>query len=148
MGSILTGLAVRTPRLFTTYSSSYFQVMALVLGFPFELFLYRCVSLRAALVLHFGIHGAMWQISAAIFIFCTAIGCLGSFWFVTKPQEEQLVDMWGLFDILMSFKIGGSCDCQLHDRYVWHRKTVCMYTLHHTTYGQSDLKTCTRILLI
>ncbi|KAI6033393.1 hypothetical protein EDC04DRAFT_2897889 [Pisolithus marmoratus] len=44
LGSILMGLAVRTPRFFTAYSSFYFQVMALVLGFPFELFLYRCVE--------------------------------------------------------------------------------------------------------
>ncbi|KAI6125172.1 hypothetical protein EV401DRAFT_1129862 [Pisolithus croceorrhizus] len=44
MGSILMGLAVRTPRFFTAHSSEYFQIMVLVLGFPFELFLYRCVS--------------------------------------------------------------------------------------------------------
>ncbi|KAI6044151.1 hypothetical protein EDC04DRAFT_462275 [Pisolithus marmoratus] len=44
LGSILMGLAVRNPRFFTAYSASYFQVMVLVLGFPFELFLYRCVT--------------------------------------------------------------------------------------------------------
>ncbi|KIK21502.1 hypothetical protein PISMIDRAFT_540720 [Pisolithus microcarpus 441] len=41
LGSILMGLAVRVPRCFTAYNKTYFQLMALVLGFPFELFLYR-----------------------------------------------------------------------------------------------------------
>ncbi|KIK21501.1 hypothetical protein PISMIDRAFT_540746 [Pisolithus microcarpus 441] len=108
MGSILMGLAVRTPRFFTAHSSSYFQIMTLVLGFPFELFLYRCVRnvlldiafvtssccsvffFIAALVAHFVIHTAKFQYGAAIFIFSLVFACLGTYWLVTEPREEEL----------------------------------------------------------
>ncbi|KAI6039740.1 hypothetical protein EDC04DRAFT_1637338 [Pisolithus marmoratus] len=94
LGSILMGLAVRTPRFFTAYSSSYFQVMALVLGFPFELFLYSVFSFIAALIVHFGIHNAKFQYAAAIAIFSLVIMCLGMYWLVTEPQEKQLICSW------------------------------------------------------
>ncbi|KAI6033392.1 hypothetical protein EDC04DRAFT_2208467 [Pisolithus marmoratus] len=94
LGSILMGLAVRTPRFFTAYSSSYFQVMALILGFPFELFLYSVFSFIAALIVHFGIHGARFQWIAAIVIFSPVVMCLGLYWFVTEPQEKQLICSW------------------------------------------------------
>lgn len=94
MGSILMGLAVRTPRFFTAHSSRYFQIMVLVLGFPFELFLYSVFFFIAALVVHFGIHTAKFQFGAAILIFGLVIVCLGLYWLVTEPQEEQLVCSW------------------------------------------------------
>ncbi|KAL4080556.1 hypothetical protein J3A83DRAFT_27264 [Scleroderma citrinum] len=44
LASIVMGSAVRSPRLFTNYGPWYFRAMMLILGFPFELFLYRCVN--------------------------------------------------------------------------------------------------------
>ncbi|KAI6039741.1 hypothetical protein EDC04DRAFT_1637659 [Pisolithus marmoratus] len=81
LGSILMGLAVRTPRFFTAYSSFYFQVMALVLGFPFELFLYSVFFFITALIVHFGINGARFQWIAAILIFSPVFLCLGLYWY-------------------------------------------------------------------
>ncbi|KAI6039744.1 hypothetical protein EDC04DRAFT_1637412 [Pisolithus marmoratus] len=81
LGSILMGLAVRTPRFFTAYSRSYFQVITLVLGFPFELFLYSVFFFIAALIVHFGIHGARFQWIAAIVIFFPVVMCLGLYGF-------------------------------------------------------------------
>ncbi|KAI5998371.1 hypothetical protein F5J12DRAFT_849975 [Pisolithus orientalis] len=68
LGSILMGLAVRTPRFFTAYTSFYFQCMVLVLGFPFELFLYSIILFIAVFVVHFSINAAMLQIYATIVI--------------------------------------------------------------------------------
>lgn len=89
MGSILMGLAVRTPRSFTAHSSSYFQIMTLVLGFPFELFLYSVFLFIAALVAHFVIHTAKFQYGAAVFIFSLVFVCLGTYWLVTEPREGE-----------------------------------------------------------
>lgn len=91
MGSILMGLAVRTPRFFTAHTSRYFKVMALVLGFPFELFLYSMLFFIAALVVHFSIHTAKFQIVAASLIFGFVIICLGLYWLVTEPKEELMI---------------------------------------------------------
>ncbi|KAG6330803.1 hypothetical protein ID866_8287 [Astraeus odoratus] len=44
LASIVMGSAVRTPRVFTNYGGFYFSTMVLILGFPFELFLYRYVG--------------------------------------------------------------------------------------------------------
>ncbi|KAI6137304.1 hypothetical protein F5141DRAFT_79137 [Pisolithus sp. B1] len=90
MGSILMGLAVRTPRFFTAHSSEYFQIMVLVLGFPFELFLYSVFFFITALVVHFVTHTAKFQFAAAILIFSLVFVCLGLYWLVTEPQEKDL----------------------------------------------------------
>ncbi|KAI6108346.1 hypothetical protein F5141DRAFT_111002 [Pisolithus sp. B1] len=86
--------------------------MVLVLGFPFELFLYRCVSriplditfvsspcysvffFITALVVHFVIHTAKFQFAAAILIFSLVFVCLGLYWLVTEPREKELVCCW------------------------------------------------------
>ncbi|KAI5998373.1 hypothetical protein F5J12DRAFT_849981 [Pisolithus orientalis] len=89
LGSILMGLAVRTPRFFTAYTPFYFQVMVLVLGFPFELFLYSIILFIAALIVHFSINAAMLQIYAAIVIMGLVIVCLFLYWLVTEPLEGR-----------------------------------------------------------
>ncbi|KAI6103772.1 hypothetical protein EDD17DRAFT_1599751 [Pisolithus thermaeus] len=89
LGSILMGLAVRTPRFFTAHSPFYFKVMVLVLGFPFELFLYSIVFFIAALIVHFGINAAMLEIYAAVVIMSLVIVCLFLYWLVTEPLEGR-----------------------------------------------------------
>ncbi|KAI6140873.1 hypothetical protein BKA82DRAFT_4207480 [Pisolithus tinctorius] len=96
LGSILMGLAVRTPRFFTAYTSFYFQVMALVLGFPFELFLYSIILFIAALIVHFSINAAMLQIYATIVIMGLVIVCLFLYWLVTEPLEGRKVPKEGV----------------------------------------------------
>ncbi|KAI6039739.1 hypothetical protein EDC04DRAFT_1637280 [Pisolithus marmoratus] len=88
------GVAVRTPRLFTAYSSRYFQVMMLILGSPFELFILSVFSFITALVVHFGIHAASFQCTVAILVFLPLIIFLGLYWLVTEPQEKQMICSW------------------------------------------------------
>ncbi|KAI5998374.1 hypothetical protein F5J12DRAFT_324176 [Pisolithus orientalis] len=87
LGSILMGLAVRNPRFFTAYSAFYFQVMVLVLGFPFELFLYSIILFIAALIVHLTINAAKLQIYAAVAIMGLVIICLFLYWLVTEPLD-------------------------------------------------------------
>ncbi|KAI6096850.1 hypothetical protein F5141DRAFT_1151340 [Pisolithus sp. B1] len=87
LGSILVGLAVRNPRIFTAHSRGYFQVMVLVLGFPFELFLYSIILFIAALIVHLAINSAAVQIYAAIAIMCLVIVTLFFYWLVTEPID-------------------------------------------------------------
>ncbi|KAI6044153.1 hypothetical protein EDC04DRAFT_462313 [Pisolithus marmoratus] len=89
LGSILMGLAVRTPRFFTAHSSGYFKIMVLVLGFPFELFLYSIILFIAALIVHFSINSAKLEIYAAIIIMGLVILCLFLYWLVTVPLEGR-----------------------------------------------------------
>ncbi|KAI6140876.1 hypothetical protein BKA82DRAFT_4207509, partial [Pisolithus tinctorius] len=89
LGSILMGLAVRTPRFFTAYTSFYFQCMVLVLGFPFELFLYSIILFIAVFILHFSINAAMLQIYATIVVMGLVIVCLFLYWLVTEPLEGR-----------------------------------------------------------
>ncbi|KAI6096848.1 hypothetical protein F5141DRAFT_1151326 [Pisolithus sp. B1] len=96
LGSILMGLAVRTPRFFTAHSPFYFKVMVLVLGFPFELFLYSIVFFIAALIVHFGINAAMLEIYAAVVIMGLVIVCLFLYWLVTEPLEGRKVPFEGV----------------------------------------------------
>ncbi|KAI6154630.1 hypothetical protein BKA82DRAFT_1005602 [Pisolithus tinctorius] len=91
LGSILMGLAVRIPRCFTAYNTAYFQVMTLVLGFPFELFLYSIVFFVAALIEHFRLNEATLQNIAASVIFFLVIMCLFLYWLITEPVGEQKV---------------------------------------------------------
>ncbi|KAI6096703.1 hypothetical protein F5141DRAFT_560082 [Pisolithus sp. B1] len=88
-GSILVGLAVQNPRIFTAYSSFYFQTMVLVLGFPFELFLYSIILFIAALIVHLAIHSAKVQIYAAVTIMGLVIVSLFFYWLIT-----ELLDGW------------------------------------------------------
>ncbi|KAI6095390.1 hypothetical protein EDD17DRAFT_1593781 [Pisolithus thermaeus] len=68
--------------------------MVLVLGFPFELFLYSVIFFVAALVVHFASHNAKFQWIVAIVIFSFVFGCLALYWIVTEPREEELVCRW------------------------------------------------------
>ncbi|KAI6119283.1 hypothetical protein EV401DRAFT_1503418 [Pisolithus croceorrhizus] len=68
--------------------------MVLVLGFPFELFLYSVFFFIAALVVHFAIHAATFQFAAATLIFLLVFVCLGLYWHVTEPQEKELLCSW------------------------------------------------------
>ncbi|KAI6140880.1 hypothetical protein BKA82DRAFT_30920 [Pisolithus tinctorius] len=90
LGSILMGLAVRTPRLFTALSISYFRVMVLVLGLPFELFLYSIICFIVAVIMHFHINAAMVQIYAAVVVMALVIACLVLYWLITDPREVTL----------------------------------------------------------
>lgn len=87
LGSILVGLAVRNPRIFTAYSAGYFQVMVLVLGFPFELFLYSIILFIAALIVHLSINSATIQIYAAVAIMGVIIVSLFFYWLITEPLD-------------------------------------------------------------
>ncbi|KAI6010083.1 hypothetical protein BKA83DRAFT_4406951 [Pisolithus microcarpus] len=87
LGSILMGLAVRNPRIFTAYSPGYFQVMILVLGFPFELFLYSIILFIAALIVHLVINSAMIQIYGAVAIIGLIIVSLIFYWLITEPLD-------------------------------------------------------------
>ncbi|KAI6103770.1 hypothetical protein EDD16DRAFT_1582952 [Pisolithus croceorrhizus] len=87
LGSILVGLAVRNPRIFTAHSKGYFQAMVLVLGFPFELFLYSIILFIAALIVHLAINSAAVQIYAAIAIMGLVIVTLFFYWLVTEPID-------------------------------------------------------------
>lgn len=89
LGSILMGLAVRVPRCFTAYNKTYFQLMALVLGFPFELFLYSIVFFVAALIERFRLNAASLQITAAAVVISLVIMCLFVYWLITEPLEAQ-----------------------------------------------------------
>lgn len=89
LGSILMGLAVRVPRCFTAYNKTYFQLMALVLGFPFELFLYSIVFFVAALIERFRLNAASLQIVAAAVVISLVIMCLFVYWLITEPLEAQ-----------------------------------------------------------
>ncbi|KAI6033389.1 hypothetical protein EDC04DRAFT_2207815 [Pisolithus marmoratus] len=89
LGCILMGLAVRVPRYFTAYNKSYFQVMVLVLGFPFELFLYSIVFFVAALIERFRLNAARLQIIAAAVIISLVIICLFLYWLITEPLEDE-----------------------------------------------------------
>ncbi|KAI6125660.1 hypothetical protein EDD16DRAFT_1557965, partial [Pisolithus croceorrhizus] len=89
LGCILMGLAVRVPRCFTAYNDTYFQLMALVLGFPFELFLYSIVFFIAALIERFRLNSATLQIIAAAVVISLVIMCLFVYWLITEPLEEQ-----------------------------------------------------------
>ncbi|KAI6096662.1 hypothetical protein EDD17DRAFT_1674710 [Pisolithus thermaeus] len=89
LGCILMGLAVRVPRCFTAYNDTYFQLMALVLGFPFELFLYSIVFFIAALIERFRLNAATLQIIAAAVVISLVIMCLFVYWLITEPLEEQ-----------------------------------------------------------
>ncbi|KAI6108301.1 hypothetical protein F5141DRAFT_108655 [Pisolithus sp. B1] len=91
MASVVMGLAIRTPRFFTAHSSFYFQTMVVVLGFPFELFLCSVFFFIAALVVHFNIHTAKFQSSAAILIFSLVFVCLSFYWLMTEPRDGELV---------------------------------------------------------
>ncbi|KAI6103769.1 hypothetical protein EV401DRAFT_2019665 [Pisolithus croceorrhizus] len=87
LGSILVGLAVRNPRIFTAHSSFYFQTTVLVLGFPFELFLYSIILFIAALIVHLVIHSANVQIYAAVTIMALVIVSLFFYWLITEPLD-------------------------------------------------------------
>lgn len=89
LGSILMGLAVRVPRCFTAYNKTYFQLMALVLGFPFELFLYSIVFFVAALIERFRLNAATLQFIAAAVVISLVIMCLFVYWLITEPLEAQ-----------------------------------------------------------
>lgn len=91
LGSILMGLTVRTPRCFTACNTAYFQVMTLVLGSPFELFLYSIVFFVAALIERFRLNEATLQNIAASVIFFLVIMCLFLYWLITEPVGEQKV---------------------------------------------------------
>ncbi|KAI5994007.1 hypothetical protein EDD15DRAFT_874143 [Pisolithus albus] len=87
LGSILVGLAVRNPRIFTAYSVTYFNIMLLVLGFPFELFLYSIILFIAALIVHLAINSATIQIYAAVAIMGLIIVSLFFYWLITEPLD-------------------------------------------------------------
>ncbi|KAI5985501.1 hypothetical protein EDD15DRAFT_2374098 [Pisolithus albus] len=87
LGSILVGLAVRNPRIFTAYSVTYFNIMLLVLGFPFELFLYSIILFIAALIVHLAINSATIQIYAAVAIMGLIVVSLFFYWLITEPLD-------------------------------------------------------------
>ncbi|KAI6110743.1 hypothetical protein EDD17DRAFT_1828179 [Pisolithus thermaeus] len=110
-GSILVGLAVQNPRIFASKgwlgglvvrhpsASGKTQVqslvwpvfsvqnMVLVLGFPFELFLYSIILFIAALIVHLAIHSAKVQIYAAVTIMGLVIVSLFFYWLITEPLD-------------------------------------------------------------
>ncbi|KAI6009046.1 hypothetical protein EDC04DRAFT_872782 [Pisolithus marmoratus] len=87
LGSIWMGLAVRIPRFFTAYSEVYLRVMVMVLGIPFELFLYSTILFIAALITHLSINEAMLQIYGGAVIMGLVIVCLFLYWLVTEPLD-------------------------------------------------------------
>ncbi|KAI6033390.1 hypothetical protein EDC04DRAFT_2605010 [Pisolithus marmoratus] len=76
LGSILMGLAVRTPRFFNLDGLLEILLSSHNVGFG--------VSIRAILI----------QWIAAIVIFFPVVMCLGLYWFLTEPQEKQLICSW------------------------------------------------------
>ncbi|KAI6112083.1 hypothetical protein EV401DRAFT_237275 [Pisolithus croceorrhizus] len=90
MGSVLVGLAVRCPRFSTPQSKLNVEV---ALAYPFLLFLYSVYFFIAALIVHFALHSAIFQYSAAILIFSLISMYLYSYWLATDPQG-QLICSW------------------------------------------------------
>ncbi|KAI6120429.1 hypothetical protein EDD16DRAFT_1576722 [Pisolithus croceorrhizus] len=88
--------------------------MVTVLGFPFELFLYRCVRgllysttlftnasytiylFIAALIAHLSINAATLQIAVAVSIMGFVIISLSLYWLITKPSGERPVPCEGM----------------------------------------------------
>ncbi|KAI6119176.1 hypothetical protein EDD16DRAFT_1582990 [Pisolithus croceorrhizus] len=89
LGSIVMGIAVRTPRFFTSYSPFYFKVMVFILDVPFEFFYYGLLFFTAAVVVHVGKNAAVTQVCCAILVITLIITCLVFYWLITEPFDGQ-----------------------------------------------------------
>ncbi|KAL4066452.1 hypothetical protein V8B97DRAFT_2025420 [Scleroderma yunnanense] len=88
LASIVMGSSVRSPRLFTNYGSWYFVTMTLILGFPFELFLYSILFFLLALLSHCAKHEAVVQLVFAGIFGLLVLLCLVSYWLITEPCND------------------------------------------------------------
>lgn len=98
LGSIMMGIAVRTPRFFTAHSPFYFKVMVLILDVPFELFFYGLLFFTAAIVVHIGKNAAVTQVCWAIFVIILLITCLVFYWLITEPLDAHLTSSLEIMD--------------------------------------------------
>lgn len=88
LASIVMGLAVRSPRLFTNYGPLYFEAMRLILGFPFELFLFSVLFFLLALLTHCAENGAHFQLFSAVISGLLVLSCLVTYWLITEPRND------------------------------------------------------------
>lgn len=89
LGSIVMGITVRTPRLFTAHSPLYLKVMVFILDVPFESFFYGLLFFTAAVVVHIGKNAAVTQVCWAILVITLIITCLVFYWLITEPFDGQ-----------------------------------------------------------
>ncbi|KIM53181.1 hypothetical protein SCLCIDRAFT_458566 [Scleroderma citrinum Foug A] len=88
LASIVMGLAVRSPRLFTNHGPFYSQAIILILGFPFELFLYSILFFLLAVLVHCAKHKAMVQVVCAGILAMLMLCCLVIYWLITEPCND------------------------------------------------------------